>query len=71
MTRHSPEELFSGYEIGRVAPPFPILVLWIPLSPVLVHDSALHYEHHSAYGGNVPERIAIEGDDVRLHAGTE
>ena len=50
---------------------FPILVFWILLSPVLVDDSALHHEHHSAHGGNVFGRIAIESDDVRLQAWTE
>src|ERR1700743_655242 len=39
------------------------------LSAIVVYTSALHYECNSSNGSNVLQRIAIESDDVRLHAG--
>jgi len=47
-TRHSPGELFSGYEIGGW-PALSDLGSLDPAIALLVHDSALHHEHHSAY----------------------
>lgn len=44
---------------------------WLAASSlVLVHLAALHHEHHAAHGGDVLKRIAVQGDDVGLQAGS-
>jgi hypothetical protein len=36
---------------------------------IFVDCAALHHEHNAPDSGDVAQRIAIERDDVRLHAG--
>jgi hypothetical protein len=35
---------------------------------IFVHPSALHHEYRAAGGADVLERVAVEADDIRLHA---
>lgn len=41
----------------------------VPGTGALVNNAALHHEHNAANGGDVFQRIAVQGDDVRLQAG--
>ena len=40
-------------------------------SGVFVHGTALHHKHHAPDSGDVFQRISMQRDDVRLHAGRD
>ena len=44
------------------------IILQVSTCDVLVDFPAFHYEDYAAHGGDVLERIAIQSDDVGLHA---